>query len=104
MWNIFSCCRDRAVFRGEEEDAAVLCSGSKSYEVRGAEVSNQLLFLSDLASSGDLPQETSDGITVITAHVSEIKTVKCPRITVANAPKNQIQNWMMTLMSFYKTC
>ncbi|CAG0916979.1 unnamed protein product [Notodromas monacha] len=63
---------DEFVFRGDEDDSVVLCGGGVSYDVREADVSNNLLFLPDLRCPEEASR-ASQGITVSAAHVTLMK-------------------------------
>lgn len=63
LWYIFSISR-RLVFKGGENDKAVLCSDDKTYEVKEAETSNSLVLVPNLKFPEDLKNINEDDMIV----------------------------------------
>ncbi|XP_021378871.1 sister chromatid cohesion protein DCC1-like isoform X2 [Mizuhopecten yessoensis] len=53
---------DELVIRGEKTESAVLCTGSKTYDIKEAEMSNCMLLLSDMVWSKDLPDKGDQAV------------------------------------------
>ena len=54
----------RLIFRGSDNEKAVLCSDDKTYEVKEAETSNSLLLVPSLKLPEELPQ-TNQGDMIV---------------------------------------
>ncbi|KAL3869842.1 hypothetical protein ACJMK2_042474 [Sinanodonta woodiana] len=48
---------DKIVIRGDKEDGAVLCTKNKSYDIKGAEISNAMLIMPNLQFGDSLPED-----------------------------------------------
>lgn len=65
------------VIRGDKDEGAVLCTGSKTYDIKEAEISNSMLLVPGLVLGTDLQNEGEQDV--------KYKQVqKCFILTVAN--------------------